>query len=186
MNKYFQLVNYWKKIIFYYDLLVQKIINKKKSISHNGIDMTFFTPNTLCHYRAITFSSKEPETLDWIDSFEEGLTVWDIGANIGIYSIYAAKAKNARVFAFEPSVFNLEFLAKNIYINGFQEKIKIFPLALSNQTDFNLFKMNNTLGLSVYNSDTKDLLLEKKDGKKLNLYGRKLGLNLNGLLYLLH
>lgn len=156
MNKYLQLVNYWRKITFYYDVLVQKIINKKKSISHNGIDMTFFTPNTLCHFRVITFSNKEPETLDWIDSFEEGVTVWDIGANIGIYSIYAAKAKNARVFAFEPSVFNLEFLAKNIYINGFQEKIKIFPLALSNQTDFNLFKMNNPVwggALSAFGVD---------------------------------
>ena len=34
----------------------------------------------------------------------------DIGANIGLYSIYAAKCRNIKVFAFEPSVFNLEFL----------------------------------------------------------------------------
>jgi FkbM family methyltransferase len=156
MSKYLQLINYWRKITSYRDVLIQNIINKKKRISHNGIDMTFFIPNTLSRYRATTFSSKEPETLNWIDSFEQNVIVWDIGANIGIYSIYAAKAKNARVFAFEPSVFNLEFLAKNIYINGFQEKIKIFPVALSNQTDFNLFKMNNPVwggALSAFGVD---------------------------------
>ena len=142
MNKHLQPINYWRKITSFRDMLMQKIFKMKKCVSHNGINMTFFVPNTLCHYRVTTFSSKEPETLDWIDSFEEGVVVWDIGANIGIYSIYAAKARNAQVFAFEPSVFNLEFLAKNIHANGLQEKIKIFPLALSDQTDFNLFKMN--------------------------------------------
>lgn len=142
MTKYLKTINYWRKITSYRDVLMQKIINRNKRVKYNNVDMTFFIPNALCCYRATTFSSKEPKTLDWIDSFEEGAVVWDIGANVGIYSIYAAKARNAQVFAFEPSVFNLEFLAKNIHANGLQEKIKIFPLALSDQTDFNLFKMN--------------------------------------------
>ena len=59
------------------------------------------------------------------------------------YSIYAAKVKNVKVFAFEPSVFNLEFLAKNIYVNDLSTQIFIMPVALSNQSGFNLFKMNN-------------------------------------------
>lgn len=82
--------------------------------------------------------------------------LWDIGANIGLYSIYAAKAKNARVFAFEPSVFNLEFLAKNIHANNLQNRIHIFPLALSDKTGFNLFKMNNPVwggALSAFGVD---------------------------------
>ena len=35
--------------------------------------------------------------------------VVDVGANIGLYSIYAAKTKNCNVFSFEPSFLNLEF-----------------------------------------------------------------------------
>jgi FkbM family methyltransferase len=136
--------------------IINRLINKKQRIKYNGIDMTFFAPNALIRYRIRTFAMKEPETLDWIDSFDNNAVVWDIGANIGLYSIYAAKKKNARVFAFEPSVFNLEFLAKNIHANQLQEKVVIFPLALSNITNFNLFKMNNPVwggALSAFGVD---------------------------------
>tara|TARA_B110000238_G_C15903610_1_gene343142 strand:- start:6 stop:683 length:678 start_codon:yes stop_codon:yes gene_type:complete len=118
--------------------------------------MKFCVPNSLSSYRAKTFSSKEPETLEWIESFNEGSIFWDIGANIGLYSIYAAKYNNVQVYAFEPSVFNLEFLAKNIYKNALSEKVKIFPLALSNHPGFNLFKMNDPLwggALSTFGED---------------------------------
>lgn len=146
--------------IYRFEALEQRItnllINKKQRIKHNGIDMTFFVPNPLIRYRVRTFATKEPETLDWIDSFDGNAILWDIGANIGLYSTYAAKKKNARVFAFEPSVFNLEFLAKNIHANRLQEKVVIFPLALSNNTNFNLFKINNPVwggALSAFGVD---------------------------------
>jgi FkbM family methyltransferase len=123
--------------------IINRLINRKRYVTHNEISMAYFIPNALCLYRVETFSIKEPETLNWIDSFKNDIVFWDIGANIGLYSIYAAKAKNAQVLAFEPSVFNLEFLTKNIYANDLQENISIFPLALSDKTDFNLFKMDN-------------------------------------------
>ena len=90
MKKYLNPINYWQKITPYFDYFVQKIINKKRRIDYNDIDMVFFTPNSLCQYRVKSFSSKEPKTLDWIDSFEDNAVVWDVGANIGLYSIYAA------------------------------------------------------------------------------------------------
>jgi len=122
---------------------INLFLNKKQCISHNRIGMVFFTPNAVCRFRVKTFSSKEPETLSWIDSFDNDTVMWDVGANIGLYSIYAAKAKNVQVVAFEPSVFNLEFLAKNIHVNQLQKNIVIFPLALSSATGINLFKMND-------------------------------------------
>jgi FkbM family methyltransferase len=136
--------------------IINRLINRRRYVAHHDIRMTFFIPNALCRYRVETFSSKEPETLNWIDSFKNDVIFWDIGANIGLYSIYAAKAKNAQVLAFEPSVFNLEFLAKNIYANDLQKNISIFPLALSDKTDFNLFKMNNPIwggALSAFGVD---------------------------------
>jgi len=51
--------------------------------------------------------AKEPDTLMWIDKIPEHSVFWDVGANVGLYSCYAAKARNCIVFAFEPSVFNL-------------------------------------------------------------------------------
>ena len=63
--------------------------------------------------------------------------LWDIGANVGIYSIYAAVSKRANVIAFEPSFFNLEFLARNINLNKVADRVSIVPLPLSNKTQLN-------------------------------------------------
>jgi len=122
-------------------MIITNIMQYKKSVIHNNIDMIFTVPNQLNYFRVDTFSEKEPETLQWIDSIPHKSTLWDIGANIGLYSIYAAKAKNCRVIAFEPSVFNLELLARNIFLNNLQERITIFPLALSNILGPNIMKL---------------------------------------------
>ena len=70
------------------DLYIKKKINEKK--------MIFFTPNSIIKWRVDTILSKEPETIEWIDSFKsdskEKIIFWDIGANIGLYSLYAAMA----------------------------------------------------------------------------------------------
>jgi FkbM family methyltransferase len=113
-------------------------------VEYNGEKMYFFKPNWVNKYRIKTFSTKEPGTLDWIDSIPEGAILWDIGANVGLYSIYAAKKRKCQVLAFEPSVFNLEWLARNINENSLQESINIVPLALSNNNSFNVFNMKNT------------------------------------------
>ena len=107
------------------DIIIKDIMKNKKLVVHNNIHMNFIVPNLLNDFRIDTFSSKDPETLDWIDLFPDKTILWDIGANVGLYSIYAAKARNCQVIAFEPSVFNLELLARNIFINNLQKQIKI-------------------------------------------------------------
>ena len=92
-------------------------------------------------YRYNTFFSKEPETLNWIDGFEQNSVFFDIGANVGLYSIYAAETKKAQVYAFEPSFFNLEFLARNVYYNNLVEQVNIMPIALNSSTGINNFHL---------------------------------------------
>jgi FkbM family methyltransferase len=82
-------------------------------------------------WRCQTYSTKEPETLDWIDSFTAGDVFFDIGANIGLYSLYAAKA-GCRVFAFEPEARNYSRLVANIMRNGF-DRAAAYCLALSDE-----------------------------------------------------
>jgi FkbM family methyltransferase len=98
----------------------------------------------LCAWRAKTFSTKEPETLEWIDSIPKDSILWDVGANIGLYSVYAAKKCNCRVWAFEPSVFNLELLARNIFTNGLIDQVCIVPVALSDQLGASQMHMTTT------------------------------------------
>jgi FkbM family methyltransferase len=111
---------------------------------HRGVNLIFSVPNALNKYRADTFSTKEPETLEWIDGIPPGSVVWDIGANVGLYSCYAAKARGCRVFAFEPSVFNLEILARNIFLNQITDRVTIIPLPLAEEMVVNKLNMTTT------------------------------------------
>ena len=63
-------------------------------------------------YRADTFWTKEPETIAWIDSFKPGDTFLDIGANIGIYSLYAG-SRGVNAWAVEPHPGNFHALTIN-------------------------------------------------------------------------
>ena len=108
--------------------------------------MVFCIPNKLNLYRAESFSKKEPDTLAWIDLIPEGSLIWDIGANVGLYSVYAAKARNCKVYSFEPSVFNLELLARNIFLNKLQDTITIIPVSLSDKLSENRFQMTSVDG----------------------------------------
>ena len=85
---------------------------------------------TSTSFRMSTIEDKEPETIDWIDSFEEGACFYDIGANVGVFTLYAAKSKKCQVFSFEPSVFNLESLVRNININYLDKQVTIIPIPL--------------------------------------------------------
>lgn len=52
---------------------------------------------------------------------KQGDVVLDIGANIGYFTILAAKAVGTagKVFSFEPEPTNFKYLSKNIEVNGF-------------------------------------------------------------------
>jgi FkbM family methyltransferase len=153
------------------DALGEGINNKKVDIMHslNGRDISFsfYTPNYLARYRAETFSTKEPETLEWIDKYApENGVLFDIGANVGLYSIYHAITKKGLTYSFEPSVFNLKLLVKNINLNQCQDKIKIVtnPLTSSNAfADFNLQNTHEGGALSSFGVDY------GQDGKKLDI-----------------
>ena len=134
---------------FDYNLNISNIFlgllhNKVRKISYNNINLIFYTPNKLINYRVKTFRSKEPEILNWIDNFSNDSIFFDVGANIGLYSCYATKKKNCKTFSFEPSVFNLENLAKNIYINGLSNKVTIIPNPLYKNKIISEMKMSST------------------------------------------
>ena len=123
---------------------ISKSMKRKiRVIVHQNIELKLFVPDELNDWRAITFASKEPETLAWIDTFENSSVFWDVGANIGLYSIYAAEKKSCKVVAIEPSIFNLEILAKNIALNKAERLVTIFPIALTNQNSQGLFSMSS-------------------------------------------
>lgn len=88
-------------------------------------------------YKRLYPCRKEPWTVQWLEKFlQPGDTLFDIGANIGGYSLIASKltAGKVKVFAFEPSFSNFSSLCQNIVLNHCQESITPFQIALSSQT----------------------------------------------------
>lgn len=130
------------------DLLSADCRNGRLRISHRTqgkvTTLQLKTPNALNLYRAQSFSEKEPETLRWIDEHGGDGPLFDIGANVGLYSIYYARTKGADVYAFEPSVFNLGLLAQNAYLNGVQKQIHIVPNPLTERRQFSEFTLSST------------------------------------------
>ena len=135
LDKLFQLITKRSILNWFKDFIQQD--SYKKILIHNK-KVNFFTPNQLTEWRIKTFFTKEPETLEWIDNFEKkNKTIfWDIGANIGLYSIYSVlKNENVSTISFEPSTSNLRVLSRNISINNLENKIKILPTPLTNKAN---------------------------------------------------
>ena len=88
--------------------------------------------------RVKAYTTKEPDTLDWLSNYiSEGDIFFDIGSNIGLYSIYAVKkhANKIKVFAFEPESQNFATLNRNIYLNYMSKTITSYCLAISNKEE---------------------------------------------------
>ncbi len=127
--------------------------------------LKFYCINKMTKYRIDTFFSKEPDTISWIKSFKTNTVFWDIGANIGLYSVYASRIANCQTYAFEPSVYNLELLTKNIFLNQLESKISLIPMPLSENTKIDYFYMNNPDYSSALSSFSYDY---DQDGNKFN------------------
>lgn len=125
----------------------EKIQSRKQLVTYStnekAIKLLIYTPNLICKFRANTFTTKEPETLKWINDCETDCVFFDIGANIGLYTLYFAASGKGVVYAFEPSVFNLRLLAKNVYENNLTEKVKIVTTPLTKNNDFSNFSLSS-------------------------------------------
>ena len=95
--------------------------------------------------RAKTYSTKEPNTLDWLDeAIKEGDVYYDIGANIGLYSLYPAIKLSGKchIYAFEPEALNFAKLNININLNSLSGCIKSYPVALNSKNSVTDFYLN--------------------------------------------
>jgi FkbM family methyltransferase len=92
-------------------------------------------------YRFLSWREKEPETIAWIESFEPNSILWDVGANIGIYTLFAA-SRGHRVLAFEPFLPNWITLQNNIRLNGYQDRVRAILCGIGEWNCFSTFASN--------------------------------------------
>ena len=73
--------------------------------------------------RARSVLTKQPATIAWIDAFRQDSVFWDVGANVGVFTLYAALRGDTRVVAFEPAAVNYFLLAANCEANRFDARV---------------------------------------------------------------
>ncbi len=91
--------------------------------------------------------SKEPRTVAWIEAnVRPGDVLYDVGANVGAYSLIAAAVGGgrARVYAFEPSFANFNQLCRNVLLNESQQAIIPLLVPLSQRTGLNRLYLHDT------------------------------------------
>lgn len=151
--------------------------NSYKSISILNKKIKFFTPNYITFWLVENFFSLEPETINWINKFKKKKIIfWDIGASIGLYSIYAAlKYRDIKVISFEPSTSNLRLLSRNIFINNLQKKIIINQFPLTKKKNQYLYfhesKFLEGLGEHSFGVNLDNYNLKFKSSNTYKIYG---------------
>ena len=106
------------------------------SFKFNESTTYFYTPNVRTKWRVDTLLSKEPVTIEWLNKIRSNEILLDVGANVGMYSIWAAKFRNVNVIALEPEASNYFVLNKNIMINKLNKLIKSYCIGVSNKDEF--------------------------------------------------
>ena len=139
-----------KNIVFFLVWLLYKIIPAKIRIlyenRHPNVGFLDYKKsnikivlNSAESLKRLKSCKKEPETIKWIENIiSENEVLYDIGANIGAYSLVACVAKNRKikVISFEPSASTFQDLCKNIILNNMVDVIVPFNIALSSSNGF--------------------------------------------------
>ena len=112
-------------------------IGGKKIIFANNTEQKTYIKN-----RVDRLLSKEPETIKWLNGFEKNSVFFDIGANIGIYSLYSAIKNENKVYAFEPHSANYKNLLDSINLNKLNN-CQAFCFAVSNKISLSHIGVKN-------------------------------------------
>ena len=123
-----------------------------KRVTVNGTSIDFDANDELHLLRAQWLDTKEPETLAWIDTFDRGDVLYDIGANVGVFSLYAALHRGCQVYAFEPESKNHACLNQNILLNSLGQCVKALNVALHDRTEVQFLNLHDLASGSALHS----------------------------------
>lgn len=163
------------------DKILNKIFKKRNLINHlfdklyteniseveiNKKKIKFWTPGNYSKWMIDHFLQKEKLVENFILEIpdDENTIFWDIGANLGVYSIFCASHKSkTKIITFECSPSSVLAISKNISLNNFENRISIFQLGLSNiSNSFLMLKEDKDSLGDQFNSLGKNFDFENK------------------------
>lgn len=96
-----------------------------------GISSVFEVTNSVEDHRAAGFGGEREQLEQFLDVVKEGDEVWDIGANVGIFSIFPSRI-GCNVTAFEPDPGFASRLQRNIDLNGQDIQVREVAIGADN------------------------------------------------------
>lgn len=133
----------------------QKLVDETLVIDTPAGSLSFVLLGKTAGGRATSLLRKQPATIEWIDSFRPSSVFWDVGANIGVYTLYAA-LRGARVVAFEPAAVNYFLLAANCEANGMSGHVDCLPLGLGGTKAITRFEVSQFESAKSFSSSGTD------------------------------
>ena len=112
-------------------------------LEDNGISRTL----------AIAGSREEDQIAILKRELRNGMTVVDIGSNVGYYPLLASTlvGGTGKIYSAEPSPQNFELLSKNIELNSLSDMIHALPIGISNSTGKAIFYLHQQANLHTLN-----------------------------------
>jgi FkbM family methyltransferase len=111
------------------------------AIKHGGVRFVVGVAGARERARAETFFTKEPGTVRWLrEQVRPGDVLLDVGANVGLYSLYAAALQpDVVVYAVEPHIPTAASLLRNIALNGWLSRIHVLTCPLTAEAGWQIF-----------------------------------------------
>ena len=115
--------------------------------------------------RITSYVEDEPLTIQWLESFNKNSVFYDIGSNIGGFSVITSLIhdKDIQIYSFEPNYMNFNCQIETCRDNNFSN---IFPmnLAINNTNEFNIFKYDrlNVGSKGTFGDELKEQMLKSQ------------------------
>lgn len=156
----------WRYPWFVLKWKIARFLLRRRKVKMDQFEISLPCDNQVTHFRWYLYKTKEVEVRNYLDQYlKEGDVLFDIGANIGVFSLYAAKRFNQiKVYSFEPEYSNLNLLKDNVIHNNLQSKIKSYGVAVSDFVGLSQLHLQDFLPGSACHTESRETIQKTDEG----------------------
>ena len=159
----------WRYPFLSFGWMLASYFTRRRVVKINGIKFTLPCNNWITHFRWFLFGKKEIEVRNYIDKYvKDGDVFFDIGANIGVFSVYAAKKyPKLNLFCFEPEYSNLGLLKENILENKIGDRANLYSIGISDFKGLSHLHLQDTSKGAAAHTESKEVISKTDEGYKV-------------------
>jgi FkbM family methyltransferase len=149
--------------------LIYSILEKTIYPTGKKVNISGFSLSLPIRYSRFFSKNYETDNMEFLrNNVSEGMTMIDIGAHIGLYTIAMGKIVkgNGTIYSFEPTPATFKVLQKNIHINKMNNIVRPINKAVSDREGTTTFYINDT---DVCNSNSLASNYNNKKGNGINV-----------------